>query len=294
MWLRIVERYPDGLRARDPLLLPAARRQHDRDQAARAGRAVRAVRCSPTRIARRGQLDIEELFPTLAACSDRAEAELHACAEFGTSLLQSPWAPADLAAAFLDAACSVRPEPVAVANYAIACGRLGRWSEVRRCLESLRNVAHTEIRRLVLALEAAATNERVDLAAALPPVRHRQDRGRALRARARLKRVFSLTDGASDGRTDRHSLPRSRPASTPASGRDAGVASRRAAPPPARTSPTAATATGGVRASDGLGHRADPQSSRDAAARRSRASSRRPIATSRSSSSTTTASTCST
>lgn len=167
MWLRIVERTPAVY---VPEVLYYYRLHDDsmtvkqRERVAEASRQV--VRNA---IARRGQLDIEELFPTLAACRDRGEAELHACAVFGTALLQSPWGPPELAAAFLDAACSVRQEPAAVANYAIACARLGRFDEVRRAVEQLRSVAHTEIRRLVVGLETAASQGRAELAAGLTP-----------------------------------------------------------------------------------------------------------------------------
>jgi GT2 family glycosyltransferase len=192
MWLRIVERTPAVY---VPEVLYYYRLHGDsmtttqREKIAGASRQV--VRNA---IARRGQLDIEELFPALADCRDRGEAELYACAEFGTALLQSPWGPPDLAAAFLDAACSVRPEPVALANYAIACGRLGRWDEVRRCLATLKNVAHTDVRRLVVALEAAATAERRELAAVLQPFGI-DKAGVELFARERAaRRVYSLTD----------------------------------------------------------------------------------------------------
>jgi GT2 family glycosyltransferase len=193
MWLRIVERQTAVY---VPEILYYYRLHADsmtikqRERVAEASRQV--VRNA---LARRGQLDIEELFPTLAACSDRGEAELHACAEFGTSLLQSPWAPPELAAAFLDAACSVRAEPVAVANYAIACARIGRFAEVRRCLESLRGVAHTDIRRLVLALEAAATQERADLAAALAPFGIDKTGVELFERERALRRVFSISSG---------------------------------------------------------------------------------------------------
>src|SRR5262249_43713989 len=156
MWLRIVERAPAVY---VPEILMYYRVHADSMTARQQERIARASRqVVVNALARRGgTLDVEELFPTLAACADRADAELHACPEFGTLMLQSPWAAAELAASFLGAACSVREEPVAVANYAIACGRLGRWQELARALDALRGVAHTEIRRLVLALDAAAS-----------------------------------------------------------------------------------------------------------------------------------------
>jgi GT2 family glycosyltransferase len=193
MWLRIVERYPTTVYV--PEILYYYRLHADsmtRKQQERVAQSSRQVLRNA--IARRGQLDIEELFPTLAACGDRAEAELHACAEFGTALLQSPWAPPDLAAAFLNAACSVRPEPVAVANFAIACGRLGRWTDVRRSLDALRGIAHTDIRRLVLVLTEAAAAERVDLALGLPPFGIDRTGVELFELERRARRVFALTD----------------------------------------------------------------------------------------------------
>lgn len=192
MWARIVERFPAIY---VPEILYYYRLHDDSMTVSKRERVAAASRhVVRNAVARRGQLDIEELFPTLAACADRGEAELYACAEFGTSLLRSPWAPPDLAAAFLDAACSVRPEPVAVANYAIACARLGRFAEVRRCLDRLRDVAHPDIRRTALALEAAAAAERSDAAMALQPFGI-DTTGVELFARERAaRRVWSLTE----------------------------------------------------------------------------------------------------
>lgn len=236
MWLRIVERTPAVY---VPEVLYYYRLHDDsmtvkkRERVAEASRQV--VRNA---IARRGQLDIEELFPTLAACRDRGEAELQACAVFGTALLQSPWGPPELAAAFLDAACSVRPEPVAVANYAIACARLGRFDEVHRSIDQLRSVAHTEIRRLVVALEAVATQGRAELAAGLMPFGidttgvELFDRERAAR------RVFALTDptsgvGAPEAPRAAAAVSSVAPAAAPA----------RPSAPPRREAPPAATPT---------------------------------------------------
>jgi len=230
MWIRIVER---TAAVYVPEILYYYRLHADsmtstqRERIAEASRQV--VRNA---IARRGQLDIEELFPTLSACSDRGEAELHACAEFGTALLQSPWGPPDLAAAFLDAACSVRPEPVAVANYAIACGRLGRWDEVRRCIEALRPVAHTDVRRLVMALEAAASAERIELVTALQPFTIDKTGVELFERERALRRVYSLTA------PEASVAPAAR---QPAPAAPAPVRSAVAPPPPARPAAAAAT-----------------------------------------------------
>ncbi|MCC6850398.1 MAG: glycosyltransferase [Deltaproteobacteria bacterium] len=233
MWLRIVERFPAVY---VPEILYYYRLHADsmtvkhRERVAAASRQV--VRNA---IARRGRLDIEELFPTLAACRDRGEAELYACADFGTALLQSPWAPLELAAAFLDAACSVRPEPAAVANYAIACARLGRFAEVRRCLEHLRGVAHTDVRRLVVALDAAAHAERSDLAMALAPFGIDTTGVELFERERAARRVFSLTDPERAATVAPSAPPRPAP-----SGAAAHAAGDRTAAAPAASAPDAA------------------------------------------------------
>ncbi|MCC6764889.1 MAG: glycosyltransferase [Deltaproteobacteria bacterium] len=244
MWLRIVERFPAVY---VPEILYYYRLHGDsmtvkqREKVAAASRQV--IRNA---IERRGRLDIEELFPTLAACRDRGEAELYACAEFGTSLLQSPWAPPELAAAFLGAACSVRPEPVAVANYAIACARLGRFAEARHCLEQLRGVAHTDVRRLVVGLEAAASAERTDLALALAPFGIDKT-GIELFERERAeRRVYAPTDPERAGAVAPSAPATPLPASaTPPPAATARPAS--AAPPPAASARPAPAANGGRR-----------------------------------------------
>ncbi len=229
MWLRLVERRPAVY---VPEIL-CYYRLHDDSMTAtkRDGIAAASRRVLANALARRGgSLDIEELFPALAACADRGEAELYACAAFGTALLQSPWAPPELAASFLDAACSVRPEPVALANFAIACGRAGRFTEVRRALESLRSVPHADIRRLVLALEAAATDERRELAFALQPFGIDTTGAELFERERALRRVYSCTD-PSESTSSETAAPRV-PAAAPV------VSSVVAAPAPL-TAPTA-------------------------------------------------------
>lgn len=231
MWLRLVERFPTTVYVPE---ITYYYRLHGDSMTETQRTKIHAASRQVFRnaIARRGQLDIEELFPTLASCQDRGEAELHACAEFGTALLQSLWAPANLAAAFLDAACSIRPEPVAVANFAIACARLGRWDDVRRALDQLRNVAHTDVRRLVATLGEAATQERVELALAIAPFGidttgvELFDRERALR------RVYACTHVEAGTASDA-------PRSTPAATRATAAASRPGAP---RQAPASASA----------------------------------------------------
>ncbi|HEY2387433.1 MAG TPA: glycosyltransferase [Candidatus Binatia bacterium] len=231
MWLRIVERYP-------AVYVPEILyyyRLHDnsmtatkRDQIAQASRAVVA-----NALARRGgRLDMHELFPALPDCGDRGEAEFWACLDFGTALLQSPWAPADLAVSFLDAACSIQREAIALANFAIACGRAGRWDEMRQALEPLRSTAQADLRRLVLALETAAKHGRADAVATISPSTFNHAGIELFERERAARRVFSLTE---QGGAPPKPLT---PAKAPMPRRDAAPAPRAtaasAAPPAAR------------------------------------------------------------
>jgi GT2 family glycosyltransferase len=193
MWLRIVERYPAVY---VPEILYYYRLHDDsmtatkRDRIAQASRAVVA-----NALARRGgTLDMHELFPALPDCRDRAEAEFWACLDFGTALLQSPWAPADLAVSFLDAACSIQREAIALANFAIACGRVGRWDEMRQSLEPLRSTAQADLRRLVLALETAAKHGRADAVATISPSTFNHAGIELFEREHEARRVYSLTE----------------------------------------------------------------------------------------------------
>lgn len=193
MWLRIIERHPAVY---VPEILYYYRLHDDSMTATKRDRIAQASRgVIVGALARRGgRLDIHELFPALPACGDRAKAEFYACLDFGTSLLQSPWAPVDLAVSFLDAACSIRREPIALAHFAIACGRVGRWQEMQRCLEPLRSTPHAYLRRLILALETAAKHGRADAVLTILPSTINQA-GVELFERER-RRVFSFTDGS--------------------------------------------------------------------------------------------------
>ncbi|MBI3769877.1 MAG: glycosyltransferase [Deltaproteobacteria bacterium] len=242
MWLRLVERHPAVY---VPEILYYYRLHDDSMTATKRDSIAQASRGVVTgALARRGgKLDMHELFPTLPACGDRAEAEFHACLDFGTSLLRSPWAPVDLAVSFLDAACSIRPEPIALAHFAIACGRAGRWEDVRRCLEALRSTPHPDLRRLVLALEAAATRGRTDAAAAIVPCTINWHGVELFERERALRRVFSFSDATASTPPAIASPPSasplripSPPASPPRS-----PSPRTATPPPTKPKPLRAT-----------------------------------------------------
>ncbi len=193
MWLRIVERYPAVY---VPEILYYYRLHDDSMTATKRERIAQASRAVVTNaLARRGgRLDMHELFPALPDCRDRAAAEFYACLDFGTSLLQSPWAPADLAVSFLDAACSIQHEAIALANFAIACGRSGRWDDMRRCLEPLRATPRADLRRLVLALETAARHGRADAVATINPSTIDRTGVELFERERERRRVFSLTE----------------------------------------------------------------------------------------------------
>jgi GT2 family glycosyltransferase len=238
MWLRIVERHPAVY---VPEILYYYRLHDDsmtatkRDRIAQASRGVitsALARCG-------GRLDMHELFPALPACGDRAEAEFYACLDFGTSLLQSPWAPVDLAVSFLDAACSIRRESVALAHFAIACGRLGRWQEMQRCLEPLRSTPHADLRRLILALETAAKHGRADAVQTIVPSTINRA-GVELFERER-RRVFSFTDGSVSTPPVTASHASALPVVPPPAPPRSATPPPRAATPPPRTPPPSRT-----------------------------------------------------
>lgn len=199
MWLRIVERRPAVY---VPEILYDYRLHDDSMTAQKRDRVAQASRAVVTRALERrgGRLDLHELYPSLPECTDRATAELHACLDFGTSLLQSPWAPVELALAFLEAACSIRRDPVVLANHAIACARAGRWVDVRRDVAELRgslsSVGPTDepVLRIADALEAAAARDASDAAMRIAPLV--VDRtGIELFAREQARRrVYAITD----------------------------------------------------------------------------------------------------
>ena len=242
MWLRIVERYPAVY---VPEILYYYRLHDDsmtatkRDRIAQASRAVVANALER----RGGRLDMHELFPALPECRNRAQAEFYACLDFGTALLQSPWAPADLAVSFLDAACSIQREAIAVANFAIACGRAGRWDAMRECLTPLRATAQADLRRLVLALETAAKHGRADAVATISPSTINRAGIELFDREREARRVFSLTEQGGAAPTARESdaapagEPRAQATSATPPATVAAVAPARPALPPSDTAP---------------------------------------------------------
>lgn len=161
MWLRIAERFPSVY---VPEVLYYYRLHDDsmtvrvRDRVMQASRQV-VINALDRRD---HQLDMHELYPALPACRDRETAEFYACLDFGTSLLQSPFAPVELAIPFLEQACSMRPDPVAQAHLALASGRAGRWPEVQRLLPGLRAASHPALRQFAETMQALAQQQQRD------------------------------------------------------------------------------------------------------------------------------------
>lgn len=237
MWLRLVERHPAVY---VPEILYYYRLHDDSMTATKRGRIAQASRGVVTSaLARRGgRLDMHELFPALPACRDRGEGEFYACLDFGTSLLQSPWPPVDLAVSFLDAACSIRREPVALAHFALACARAGRWADARRALEPLRGTPHPDLRRLVLALDAALAGERADAAAGIAPFAIDRAGVELFERERALRRVFSFSDPTAS--TPPATVSRPSAPATPSRPRDAAPPAPAAVATP---SPASARAT---------------------------------------------------
>jgi GT2 family glycosyltransferase len=195
MWLRIAERAPAVY---VPEILYYYRLHGDSMTAAVPDRVARASRqVVRNALARAGhRLDMHQLYPSMPECTDRAHAEYVACLDFGSMLLESPWAPVELAVPFLEAACELRAEPLAQLHLALANGRAGRWDEVRRLLPRLRTESPAALREAVEAMTVAVAGERSEAFLRLPVVSLRRDGIELFEREARAARVWSVTAAA--------------------------------------------------------------------------------------------------
>ncbi len=224
MWLRIAERAPAVY---VPEVLYYYRLHGDSMSAAVPDRVARASRqVVLNALARAGhRLDMHQLYPTIPECADRAHAEYVACLDFGIMLLESPWAPVELAVPFLEAACQLRAEPLAQLHLALANGRAGRWSEMRQLLPDLRTASQAAFREAAEAMTAAAERERSEMLLRLPVFPLRRDGIELFEREARAARVWSVTALA-----DR-TLPVTALAPTPSPGSAAARGAPAVAPP---------------------------------------------------------------
>ena len=93
-------------------------------------------------------MDLDRLYPSLAACQDRRSAEFWATYKLGTGLLESSFAPGSVVQAVLEAAFQLKPKFVVAAHLGIARALGGDWTGAKECLNRLRN--HPQLGQLDL------------------------------------------------------------------------------------------------------------------------------------------------
>lgn len=162
MWIRLIERFPVVY---VPEILyyyrlhedSMTRRIPDRIRQASTQVVLRALeRCQQ-------QLDLDALYPAIATCADRAQAEAEACFDFGTSMLLSPFAPPHLAPMFLNAAFEKSPRVEVLFNLTFALAKAGQWNDVAACLAHLKAADQPQIQRALPQLEAAISVQKPEL-----------------------------------------------------------------------------------------------------------------------------------
>ncbi len=129
MWLRIIEQF-------QTVYVPEVLyyyRQHKGSMTERMPEEIRRVGREVFQKAlkrRNYELDMTDLYPTFALCKDQEAARFYAYFDLGTALLQSSFAPAELAAQMLEGALSLSPDSLeAAGNLAVAYARSARWEK---------------------------------------------------------------------------------------------------------------------------------------------------------------------
>jgi glycosyltransferase involved in cell wall biosynthesis len=190
MWLRIVERFPAVV---VPELLYYYR-QHDDSMTARipghvASSSRRVIERALER--RKGQVDLQELYPFIRDCANPELATTHAAFDFGTRLLRSHAAPPALAVQFLAAAFERQPDPGIAANLMVAFARCGD----REAAAKLAAHLHAQASRQIHALIKLVQRESDPAAPALRngPLFVLNDRSELIQHLQRRQRTYSFT-----------------------------------------------------------------------------------------------------
>jgi len=163
MWIRIAEAYPIVY---VPELIYYYR-QHSDSMTAKIPEKIRRASAQVVKrffLRRNNKLDLNELYPAMAACRDRALAETHANFDLGSRLLRSPYVPPSVAASFLNCAFERQPTLETLYNLAHALARAGQWKELELALGILRKTSHPDAKAAVETLTPALEQQRPDLA----------------------------------------------------------------------------------------------------------------------------------
>jgi GT2 family glycosyltransferase/tRNA A-37 threonylcarbamoyl transferase component Bud32 len=202
MWMRIVEHY-------STVYVPEILyyyRMHDRSMTSQKREQVHRASCGAFRKAvtrKQGTFSLGDLYPALQFCADQRAAEFHACLDFGTTLLRSPFSQVDLAVRFLERARAAAPTAAAVAaNLAVAYGRAGQWDQAVRLCEEIASLADTGIRALCERIREAHRQRRSDLLAAAPLFLLNKNESELFRLERERRKTHALTDQAQTQRSD--------------------------------------------------------------------------------------------
>jgi glycosyltransferase involved in cell wall biosynthesis len=219
MWLRILQQSP-------PVYVPEILyyyRLHERSMTSQKQEQVfrASQKVIEAALARIGTpWDLKTLYPALSLCRNKINGALHAYFDFGTCLMQSPFAPLEAACEAFEAALAIAPDtPEVVANLLIAYGRLGRWDKTAGLLKSLEKNEHPLVRDMCSKLkEAQHKNDPASLAAA--PIFIPDEASMELfQLQHRQRRVFSCTAPGPDGKA-RHGEAEHSMAASPLHSRD--------------------------------------------------------------------------
>jgi GT2 family glycosyltransferase len=168
MWVRIVEQYPTVY---VPEILYYYR-AHDRSMTMQKREQVHRASCQTFRKAvarKKGDFALAELYPALALCTDQATATFHACLDFGTTLLRSPFSPVEMATQYLERAHAAAPDaPAALGNLAVAYGRAGYWDKALQMTGRLRGINHPAVRAIHDQVADAVRQQQSDLLRTTP------------------------------------------------------------------------------------------------------------------------------
>lgn len=114
-------------------------------------------------------IDLQDIYPIIALCSDKASAEFYGCLDIGTRLLRSPFDASEEAVQFLEAAITLDPNStIAAANLAVAYGMSSRWAEAELLALQLKQVDNPQVQRICDMVNEANRYGRSDLLKSAP------------------------------------------------------------------------------------------------------------------------------
>ncbi|MEN6520918.1 MAG: glycosyltransferase [Armatimonadota bacterium] len=167
MWLRIMERF-------QPVYVPEVLyhyRTHGQSMTAQIPEKIRktARAAFDKAMARLGEeIDLADLYPAIELCRDQDAANFHACLDFGSRLLESPFDALDKACIFLEVAHTLVPESLHVAsNLAVAYAKAGRWDESLQLVNQIKMADDPYLQDVCREIEEARNSDKADILSTL-------------------------------------------------------------------------------------------------------------------------------